>query len=191
MITIFRQPHLMPPDAVFAGRDAADRVTIRPIAPDDEAMMVDFHRSLSAQSVYTRYFNVLKLSRRISHARLDRICHPDAAHETVLVAESRDAALSPRIAGVGRLSVLDGEHAVRPGSQRAGEVALIVRDADQHRGIGTGLLASLIDAAKQRGLHRLVAHMLPANRAMRGLCAKHGMQTSRASVDEVTAELFL
>jgi len=183
MITIFRQAHLMPPDAGRAIGDLPGRITIRPILPDDEAMMVEFHRSLSEQSVYTRYFNVLKLSRRISHARLDRICHPKPGQELVLVAEASDLRQSPRIAGVGRLSLLDRD--------QGGEAALIVRDADQHRGIGMQLLQALTDAARQRGLCRLIAHMLPANLAMQALCEKAGMQISRANADEVLAELFL
>src|SRR4051794_10231411 len=42
-------------------------VTIRPIRPEDEPLMVAFHQSLSAQSVYFRYFQTLKLSQRGAH----------------------------------------------------------------------------------------------------------------------------
>ncbi|HEX8201519.1 MAG TPA: acetate--CoA ligase family protein, partial [Isosphaeraceae bacterium] len=48
-------------------------VTIRPIRPEDEPLMVAFHQTLSDQSVYFRYFQALKLSQRVAHERLTRI----------------------------------------------------------------------------------------------------------------------
>ena len=45
-------------------------VTIRPIRPEDEPLMVKFHETLSEESVYHRYFSALKLSQRIAHERL-------------------------------------------------------------------------------------------------------------------------
>jgi acetyltransferase len=69
--------------------------------------MSRFHRSLSPETVYTRYFNVLKLSERISHDRLDRVCHPAPSDETVLVVEIAETFdLGREIIGVGRLSFL-------------------------------------------------------------------------------------
>src|SRR5439155_18095545 len=45
-------------------------VTIRPIRPEDEPLMVQFHRTLSERSVYLRYFCSLSLSTRVEHERL-------------------------------------------------------------------------------------------------------------------------
>ena len=42
-------------------------VTIRPIRPEDEPMMVRFHESLSEESVYMRFFHMLNLTQRIAH----------------------------------------------------------------------------------------------------------------------------
>ena len=53
--------------------------------------MVKFHETLSEQSVYHRYFSALKLSQRIAHERLTRICFIDYDREIALVAETRDA----------------------------------------------------------------------------------------------------
>jgi len=108
-------------------------VTIRPIRGDDEERMRRFHRSLSPASVYTRYFNVLKLSQRIAHQRLDRVCHPVTNNETVLVVEAAELNDSQsQIIGVGRLSAAAGN--------RTGELAIIVSDANQRQGIGTELM---------------------------------------------------
>ena len=45
-----------------------DPMIIRPIRPDDEAMMVRFHEGLSDLSVYLRYFHVLRLAQRTAHS---------------------------------------------------------------------------------------------------------------------------
>ena len=69
-------------------------VIIRPICPDDEPLMVWFHETLSDETVYLRYFHPMKLSKRVSHERLTRICDVDYETEMVLVAECETS--SPR-----------------------------------------------------------------------------------------------
>ncbi len=54
-------------------------VRIRPIRPDDEARMADFHASLSTRSVYHRYFHLATLEQRTAHARLALTCRTDPA----------------------------------------------------------------------------------------------------------------
>ena len=95
--------------------------------------MVDFHRALSEQSVYLRYFHAMKLSQRVAHERLTRICFIDYDREMALVADRKDPATGAHeILGVGRLSK-------RRGTDEA-EFALIIRDGFQGRGLGTALL---------------------------------------------------
>lgn len=53
------------------------KVAIRPIRPEDEPLAIKFHQSLSEQSVYFRYFHLVKLSQRIAHERLTRLCFID------------------------------------------------------------------------------------------------------------------
>src|SRR5438309_1244836 len=62
-------------------------VTIRPIRPEDEPLLVMFHQILSDQSIYFRYFHIIGLKQRIDHERLSHICHIDYDKEMVLVAE--------------------------------------------------------------------------------------------------------
>ena len=66
-------------------------VTIRPIRPEDEPLLVKFHETLSGESVYHRYFSALNLSQRITHERLTRICFNDYDREIALVAELKPA----------------------------------------------------------------------------------------------------
>ena len=63
---------------------------IRPIRPEDEPLMVEFHETLSERTVHLRYFHALKLSRRVAHERLTRICFIDYDREIALVAECTD-----------------------------------------------------------------------------------------------------
>lgn len=160
-------------------------VTIRPILPEDEPRLVEFHKTLSDRSVYNRYFVPLKLSERIAHERLVRVCFSDYDREIPLVAEVRpDPQAPPQIAGIGRLS---REHLVNEG-----EFALIVSDAWQGRGLGRQLLELLIQVAREERLSRLFGHILVGNREMQHLCRKLGFQTHHQTGDsECLAELVL
>jgi acetyltransferase len=64
--------HQAVPDPVRLGRGDPDgeRVRVRPIRPEDEPLMVRFHETLSEQSVYMRYFHMMKLDQRTAHERL-------------------------------------------------------------------------------------------------------------------------
>src|ERR1700692_1848173 len=82
-----------------------NKVTIRPIRPEDEPLMVKFHETLSDRSVYLRYFGTLSLKRRVAHERLIRICFGDYDRELALVAEIKGPS-GPEIIGVGRINRL-------------------------------------------------------------------------------------
>ena len=83
-------------------------VLIRPIRPEDEPLMMEFHEKLSERSVYLRYFQPLKLTQRTAHERLTRACFIDYNREMALVAEGKNAAGETCILAVGRLSKLHG-----------------------------------------------------------------------------------
>jgi acetyltransferase len=159
-------------------------VAIRPILPEDEPMMARFHQALSPGSVYTRYFNVLKLSRRTSHERLFRVCHPDPDSEAVLVAVVTTPSGGGDIIGVARLTKL-------PESDAA-EAALIVSDAYQRQGLGTELVRRLIEIAERWAVALLTMDILACNLAMQRLCSAAGMTLcDRLDGSDVRAELIL
>src|SRR5687768_7522016 len=82
-------------------------VTIRPIRPEDEPLMVAFHQGLSERSVYYRYFSPLRLEQRVAHERLARICFSDYDQDLVLIVEREDTrSKQHEILGVARLSKL-------------------------------------------------------------------------------------
>jgi acetyltransferase len=139
-------------------------VTLRPIRPEDEPLMVKFHETLSDRSVYLRYFHALSLSSRVAHDRLVRICFVDYDREMAIVAEHRDADGQPRILGVGRL--------VKSHARNEGEVAVLISDASQNQGLGTELFRRVIQVARDEKLARVDAEILPDNLSMKRI-AKH------------------
>ncbi|MBL9128193.1 MAG: bifunctional acetate--CoA ligase family protein/GNAT family N-acetyltransferase, partial [Verrucomicrobiales bacterium] len=160
-------------------------VVIRPIRPEDEPYLVEFHKTLSDRTVYNRYFVPLKLSERIAHERLVRVCFSDYDRDIPLVAEHRaEPSGPPSIIGIGRLGK---EHQVNEG-----EFALIVSDAWQGKGLGRQLLQLLVQVARDEGLARLSGHILGGNREMQAVCRKLGFAFHHQHGDsECIAELRL
>lgn len=146
-------------------------VTIRPIRPEDEALMVGFHRTLSERSVKYRYCAMLKLDSRIAHERLTRVCFNDYDREIALVAEQRNAEQGKhRILGVGRLSKL-------PHTNEA-EFAIVIGDQWQGQHLGTRLLELLLAIAQAEKCHRIVGHILPDNLPMQHVARRVGFNLS-------------
>ncbi len=139
-------------------------ITLRPIRPEDEPLMVKFHETLSDRSVYLRYFHSLSLSSRVAHDRLVRICFVDYDREMAIVAEHRDTSGQHQILGVGRL--------VKSHAKNEGEVAVLISDAYQNQGLGTELFRRVIQVARDEKLARVDAEILPDNLSMKKI-AKH------------------
>jgi acetyltransferase len=158
-------------------------VTLRPIRPEDEPLVVAFHRTLSEQSVYFRYFHLMTLGHRIAHERLTRICFTDYDREMALVAErAGEHGAAAELLGVGRLSRIHDENAA--------EFAMLIADPWQRQGLGTALLGLLLEIGRQEGLERISAEILHENRGMQHVCRKLGFQL-RPTAECVHAEISL
>jgi acetyltransferase len=142
---------------------------LRPIRPEDETKIADFHNGLSERTVYLRYLQFLKFEERISHERLARVCFNDYSRELALVVEQNEAIL-----GVGRLQR-------NPLRRSEAEVAFLVRDQSQGQGIGKALVENIIAVARAEGLERLTAELLSDNTPMRTLLERQRFQTKLAS----------
>lgn len=144
-------------------------VLIRPIRPEDEPLMVKFHETLSEESVYNRYFSALKLSQRVAHERLTRICFNDYDREIALVAELRvPKGEDKKILGVGRLSKQHG--------RSKAEFAVLVSDEWHRQGLGTELLRRMIEIGRDEKLGGLHGVVLSENHAMQHICRKVGFK---------------
>ena len=160
-------------------------ILIRPIRPEDEPMVVKFHETLSDRSVYLRYLHMLKLSQRVAHERLTRICFIDYDREMALVAERKNPDTGqPEIIAVGRLRKTQGI--------REAEFAIIVSDEYQGQGLGSELLGRIVEVARTEDVGKVVADILPDNLNMQRTAQKLGFKLDRKPDDEtVKAELQL
>ncbi|MDG4829757.1 GNAT family N-acetyltransferase [Solwaraspora sp. WMMD1047] len=145
-------------------------VHLRPIRPADAPEIVAMHSRFSDRTRYLRYFSPYP---RIPERDLHRFVHVDHHDREAFVVVSGD-----RILAVGRFDRLG------PGATDA-EVAFVVEDAHQRRGIGPVLLEHLAEAARQEGITRFVAEVLPANGAMLRVFADFGYQVRREYADGV------
>src|SRR5262252_6989172 len=143
-------------------------VTIRPIRPEDEPLMVQFHRTLSERSVYLRYFCSLSLSTRVEHERLVRICFGSYDRGFALVADRRNPATGQHeVLGVGRFSATHRGEA---------EAAVLVSDQWQGRGLGTELLAGVARVAREEKFKKLSGEILRDNLATQAIFKKVGFK---------------
>ena len=143
----------------------ASEVTIRPIRPEDEPLLVAFHGTLSDSSVYLRYFQVQKLDSRVAHERLIRKCCVDYDREIALVADHANPQTSAHeILAVARLT--------RQLGREEAELGVLVTDHYQGAGLGRELVARLIQIARTEKIHTIVAHILPANLPMLALARR-------------------
>jgi len=122
---------------------------LRPIRPDDAEALVHFHESLSPETIYYRFFAPYP---ELSDADVDRFTKVDYDDRMAFVATQ-----GGQIVGIGRYDRVDDESA---------EVAFVIQDEHQGRGLGSVLLEHLAAAARERGFSRFVADVLPANQRM-------------------------
>ncbi|WP_017296968.1 bifunctional acetate--CoA ligase family protein/GNAT family N-acetyltransferase [Nodosilinea nodulosa] len=155
-------------------------ITIRPIRPEDEPLIIDFHHGVSDHSAYLRYFHAMKYSTRVAHDRLTRICFNDYDREIALVAEATDP--EPKILAVARLTQKHG--------LPEAEFALLVADPHQRRGIGRELLSRLVDVARAEGLERITGEILAENDGMQHLCRRVGFQLRPTAEPGVIAAML-
>lgn len=138
-------------------------VHLRPITPDDAQLIVGLHSRLSDRTRYFRYFGAYP---RISERDLKRFSVVDH-HGRVAFG----AFLGHDLIAVGRYEQLDGGDAA--------EVAFVVEDSHQGRGLGSILLEHLTAAAAERGLRKFVAEVLAENRQMVRVFREAGYRVSR------------
>ncbi|MCB9456850.1 MAG: bifunctional acetate--CoA ligase family protein/GNAT family N-acetyltransferase [Anaerolineaceae bacterium] len=144
-----------------------EQVTIRPIRPEDEPLMVQFHESLSERTVYMSYFYPMKLSQRVEHERLARICYIDYDREITLVAET-ETPDGPQIIAAGRI--------VKRHRSHDGEYFIIVSDNYQRGGLGTEMMNCLISAGRQEGIKKIYGTILTDNPEMKSVVTRLGFE---------------
>jgi RimJ/RimL family protein N-acetyltransferase len=127
---------------------------MRPIRPDDEPRLVELFHRLSPRTVYQRFFRAYD---RLPDHWYHRFAHVDYRTRLALVAERQEPG-GPLLHAVARYEPGEADGTT--------EIAIVVEDAWQHRGLGTLLLDALLAAAEARGLRRFTADVLADNRPM-------------------------
>ncbi len=155
-------------------------VVIRPIRPEDEPSLVNFHRALSEKTVRRRYFKSIGLTERVAHDRLSRVCYNDYDRQIALVVESQES--KNEILAVARLTKTQGD---------AAKFSMIVNDQNQNQGIGEKLLSLVTDIAKKEGVATVAAEMLMDNIVMRKIFEKLNFAIIGESDDKVIFSLDL
>lgn len=144
-------------------------VHLRPITPEDAEQLVAFHGRLSDRTRYFRYFGPYP---RMPRRDIERFSRVDYVNRVALV-----ALLGDDIVAVGRFD--------RLGEQDSAEVAFVVEDEHQGRGLGSILLEHLAAAARERGLARFVAEVLADNSQMVRVFRDAGYEVTRAMEEGV------
>jgi acyl-CoA synthetase (NDP forming)/GNAT superfamily N-acetyltransferase len=144
-------------------------VRIRLATEADKDRLLALHEAASDRSIYLRYFS---LNRRAGERYVDKVLH-GGKEEIVLVAEEHGA-----VVGMAGCTRIDGT--------ADGEVALLVADSHQRRGVGTLLLEHLAAAARHAGMRSFVADTLADNGLMQRVFTDAGFQVERRPDQDVT-----
>lgn len=148
---------------------------LRPLRPTDDAKLMELFYSVSENSLYRRFMRVTK---RVAHEERQYYLDVDYQDNMAIVLETCDPRREPEIVAV-------AQYFLEPASGFA-DVAFLVRDALQGQGLGTALVSSLIDCARERGLKGLTADVMASNGGMLHLFQKCGLPIER----EVEGEVF-
>jgi len=148
-----------------------EELSVRPIRATDEEMLSDMFYDLSDQAIINRFFSMLK---SMPHRKLQEFCVIDYEKEISMVVLGGE---SPNQKVVGL-----GSYHLSPATHRA-EIAFLVADAWQGKGIGTFLMQLLVKIARAKNFKGLTAEVMRDNVAMIALMHKAGVPTKSQSVD--------
>jgi acyl-CoA hydrolase/RimJ/RimL family protein N-acetyltransferase len=158
---------------IYRTTHAGYDLKLRPVKISDEPLLKDFFYSLSDQSVYRRFMSQRK---DMPHERLQDFVIIDYTNEMVILAVREEDEIE-EVVGV-------GQYGIDPNSHTA-EVALVVRDDYQGKGIGTALLSYLTELAQKEGLSGFTAEVLIENVPMMHLFEKMGFDIQRRTEEGV------
>ncbi|GLW66693.1 GNAT family N-acetyltransferase [Actinomadura rubrobrunea] len=151
---------------------------LRPIRPDDGPLLRAFYARLSPESIYYRFFSPRPT---LSDREVEHFVTVDYDNRVALIATIGTAMVA--VVRYDRLA--DGD---KPGT--TAEVAFLVEDAHQGRGLGAVLLEHIAAAARERGVRRFVASVLPENRRMTRVFREAGYRAEQR-FEEGVIELVL
>lgn len=142
---------------------------LRPIVPEDAEALQAFHVGQSESSIYLRFFTYKS---KLSSRELARFTNVDYSNRVAFV-----ITIASEIIGIGRYDRLD--------DPAEAEVAFNIADTHQSRGLGSILLEHLAAAARENGIRKFSAEVLPENRKMITVFNDAGYEVRRRFDDGV------
>ena len=153
-------------------------VRIRPIRAEDATRLQDLYTRLSRHTAYQRFFGIMK---RLPPDWAKVLANVDYHRRLALVAEA-PAGTELELIGVGRYEPTNEKDTV--------EVAFVVQDGWQNRGLGTVLFGDILHAAAERSFRRFRAWVLADNQRMLDLITRFTRVESRKTEQAVTEIVF-
>ncbi|WP_151477558.1 bifunctional acetate--CoA ligase family protein/GNAT family N-acetyltransferase [Streptomyces albicerus] len=150
---------------------------IRPITADDADRLVSFYEQVSDESKYYRFFAPYP---RLSAKDVHRFTHHDFVDRVGLA-----ATVGGEFIATVRYDRIDAEGLSASAPADEAEVAFLVQDAHQGRGVASALLEHIAAVARERGIRRFAAEVLPANSKMIKVFTDAGYQQKRSFEDGV------
>ncbi|MEV5240619.1 GNAT family N-acetyltransferase [Streptomyces cinnamoneus] len=173
-----------PPEHVYPAHWEADVVLrdggtarIRPITPDDAERLVSFYEQVSDESKYYRFFAPYP---RLSDRDVHRFTHHDYVDRVGLA-----ATVGGEFIATVRYDRIDGRGMPASGAADEAEVAFLVQDAHQGRGVASALLEHIAAVARERSIRRFAAEVLPANTKMIKVFTDAGYTQKRSFEDGI------
>jgi RimJ/RimL family protein N-acetyltransferase len=154
------------------------RLHLRPIRPEDQDRLIAFYDRLSRHTAYQRFFTVMK---RLPPDWARLLANVDYERRLALLAEHGPPE-APELVGVARYEPTD--------QADTAEIAFVIQDGWQNRGLGTRMLDALLAAAEARGIRRFRAYVLASNMRMIDLLVRFTDVQERSMESGVT-ELLL
>ncbi|MBI5014052.1 MAG: GNAT family N-acetyltransferase [Deltaproteobacteria bacterium] len=147
--------------------EAGTPVLVRPVRPEDEPLLQQFFQGLSAETIYFRFFHLIK---NMPHEQLARFCQVDYDREISLVAVEEPPG-AERVLGLCHLYI-------EPGRDEA-ELAVVVGDHYQRQGLGRMLVSLGMRLLHEKGVKHITGVVLPENEGMLTLAKKLGFTAVR------------
>jgi GNAT superfamily N-acetyltransferase len=156
------------------------KIIIRSICSADKKGLLEFHKHLSEDTRFLRY---QYLKGDLTEGDLKNFCDVDYNNTLALVAETEREEGRTQIIGVGRYYRLPVFHTA--------EVAFVVRDSEQGKGVGTQLLRYLAELAWQNDIRYFVAEVLRVNGKMLSIFRKSDPNLKHVADDDSTCTVTL
>ena len=151
--------------------DDGTHVTLRPIRAADAQIEQQFVRGLSDEA---RYFRFMDMLRELSPKMLKQMTDIDYHNQMAFVAVTRINGGETEIAVARYVAFPDGENC---------EFAIVVADDWQGKGIATALMQLLIEAARRRGLKKMIGEVLSSNSKMLHFVTRLGFHAAMDAQD--------